>query len=93
MRCELRLAITCCNEAGQETQRTLRPVALVFHAGTANLVAWCELWLAIRTFRPNRVSDALLLGGHFRGDGDHLRRRWARGWTRERDAPANSGAA
>jgi predicted DNA-binding transcriptional regulator YafY len=90
---ELRLAITYRDEAGQETQRTLRPVALVYYAETANLVAWCELRQAIRTFRPDRISAATLTGGHFRGEGDRLRRQWEQGWTRESDAAAKGGAA
>jgi predicted DNA-binding transcriptional regulator YafY len=83
---ELRLSITYRNEAGDETRRSLRPVALVYYAETANLVAWCEMRQAIRNFRPDRVTEASLTGGHFRGDGARLRQLWEQGWTRESDA-------
>ncbi|WP_241239880.1 helix-turn-helix transcriptional regulator [Silicimonas algicola] len=69
------------DETGRTTDRVLRPFALVYFSETANLVAWCELRQAIRHFRPDRVTDARLAGGHFRGDGARLRKLWTEGWT------------
>lgn len=88
IRDELHLAVTYLDAEGRETRRTLSPVALIYYAETANLVAWCDLRQAIRNFRPDRVTSADLTGGHFRGQGDRLRRLWESGWTRERDSPA-----
>ena len=81
IRDEARLSVTYRDEAGRTTDRVLRPIALVYYSETANLVAWCELRQAIRHFRPDRVTDARLAGGHFRGEGDRLRKLWTEGWT------------
>jgi predicted DNA-binding transcriptional regulator YafY len=89
---ELQLAIAYEDAEGQETRRSIRPIALIYYAQTANLVAWCELRQAIRHFRPDRVTAATLTGDHFRGQGDRLRRLWETGWTRESDAMAGGAA-
>jgi predicted DNA-binding transcriptional regulator YafY len=89
---EARLAITYRDEEGRESARIIRPIALVYYSQTANLVAWCELRVALRHFRPDRIAAAALAGGHFRGEGDRLRRLWVEGWSREGDPPARGVA-
>ncbi len=78
---EARLAIRYRDEAGRETDRNIRPVALVYYSETANLVAWCELRQGLRHFRPDRILAATLAGGNFRGEGDRLRRLWTESWA------------
>lgn len=90
---ELRLSLCYRDETGAESVRTIRPVALVYYAATANLVAWCELRQAIRHFRPDRVRAAALAGGHFRGQGDRLRRLWAESWPAAPGVPAPAAPA
>ena len=50
------------DELGRATERTIRPIALIYYSETANIVAWCELRQAIRNFRSDRV-EALRGGG------------------------------
>jgi predicted DNA-binding transcriptional regulator YafY len=89
---EARLALTYRDEQGRESDRVIRPVALIYYSETANLVGWCELRRALRHFRPDRVVRATLAGGHFRGDGDRLRRLWTDSWVREGDAREHPAA-
>ncbi|MEO1275088.1 MAG: YafY family protein [Pseudomonadota bacterium] len=40
---------------GRETERTVRPVALVYHVDCTMLAAWCELREGFRHFRTDRL--------------------------------------
>ena len=77
---ERKLRIAYCDEFGRETERVIRPVALIYYLDAANIVAWCELRQAIRNFRTDRVRESLLLDEYFRGEGEKLRRLWVEGW-------------
>lgn len=45
------------DQAGAETERTVRPLALSFYPPIWLLVAWCEVRGDFRTFRLDRVLD------------------------------------
>ena len=45
---------------GNESQRTLRPLALTFWGGVWTLVAWCELRDDFRVFRVDRMDKIVL---------------------------------
>ena len=77
---ERKLTLLYRDAQGEETERVIRPIALIYYSETANIVAWCEMRADIRHFRPDRVMRAGLEGGHFRGEGDRLRRLWTEGW-------------
>ncbi|WLR93610.1 helix-turn-helix transcriptional regulator [Shinella zoogloeoides] len=81
IRDEEKLLIDYRDEYGRATERTIRPVALIYYSQTANIVAWCELRTAIRNFRADRVEACALTGTHFRGEGDGLRQVWISGWA------------
>jgi predicted DNA-binding transcriptional regulator YafY len=81
IRDERKLEIAYRDELGRATERTIRPVALIYYSQTANIVAWCELRQAIRNFRSDRVEHCEETGGFFRGEGDALRTLWMSGWT------------
>lgn len=49
------------NERGDATDRTVRPLGIFFWGRTWTLAAWCEMRIAFRNFRLDRVSDASLL--------------------------------
>ncbi|WP_164107820.1 WYL domain-containing protein, partial [Serratia marcescens] len=51
IRDERKLDLAYRDERGQVTERTIRPVALIYYSETANIVAWCELREARRNFR------------------------------------------
>ena len=77
---EEKLALDYRDEYARRTERTVRPIALIYYSETANIVAWCELRQAIRNFRADRVEDCAATGDHFRGEGDRLRQMWISGW-------------
>ncbi|EUB95350.1 WYL domain containing protein [Rhizobium sp. CF080] len=81
IRDEQKLALDYRDEYARATERTIRPVALIYYSQTANIVAWCELRQAIRNFRADRVEHCELADGFFRGEGETLRQLWVQGWT------------
>ncbi|WP_037084057.1 helix-turn-helix transcriptional regulator [Neorhizobium vignae] len=81
IRDEQKLALDYRDEQARATERTIRPVALIYYSQTANIVAWCELRQAIRNFRADRVEHCELADDFFRGEGEKLRSLWVQGWT------------
>ncbi len=84
IRDEEKLLIDYRDEYGRASERTIRPIALIYYSETANVVAWCELRQAIRNFRADRVEACTATGTHFRGGGDALRQLWISGWAESR---------
>ncbi|MDX3928808.1 MAG: YafY family protein [Shinella sp.] len=80
IRDEEKLLIDYRDEYARASERTIRPLALIYYSETANIVAWCELRQAIRNFRADRVQDCTAAGAFFRGEGDGLRDLWISGW-------------
>jgi len=56
-----RVEIAYADEAGQVTQRVLRPLGLWFWGKVWTLVAWCELRNDFRMFRVDRMEGITLL--------------------------------
>ncbi len=48
------------SERGEETERTVRPLGVFFWGRTWTLAAWCEMRIAFRNFRLDRISHATL---------------------------------
>lgn len=84
IRDEETLLIDYRDEYGRASERTIRPIALIYYSETANIVAWCELRAAIRNFRADRVEACETTGRLFRGEGDRLRQLWISGWAESR---------
>jgi len=80
IRDEQKLLIGYRDEAGNATQRVIRPIALIYYSQTANIVAWCEMRDAVRNFRADRVSHCEAREDFFPGQGDRLRQVWIDGW-------------
>lgn len=80
VRDEERLDITYRDEIGAETQRLIRPVAVIYYSETVNIVAWCEIRQAIRNFRSDRVLACSATGSFFKAQGETLRQLWMSGW-------------
>ena len=53
------------DEHGTATERTVRPLCLVFWGTVWTASAWCELRGAFRTFRPDRMLEPALLDDSF----------------------------
>lgn len=89
IRHEQKLALAYRDELGRSTERTVRPIALIYYSRTANIVAWCELRQAIRNFRSDRVERCGAAEEYFKGEGDRLRDLWTSGWTERAAAPSS----
>ncbi len=81
IRDEQKLALGYRDELGRATERTIRPIALIYYSQTANIVAWCELREAIRNFRADRVEHCEPVEAFFPGEGERLRGMWVAGWA------------
>ncbi|PZM17151.1 helix-turn-helix transcriptional regulator [Rhizobium tubonense] len=81
IRDEEKLEIGYRDEYGNSTERTIRPIALIYYSQTANIVAWCELRQAIRNFRSDRIEHCEAAGRWFKGEGEGLRELWVSGWV------------
>ena len=77
---ERKLLLTYADQAGAQTDRVIRPLALIYYAAHSTLVGWCELRQALRNFRADRVEQAALLDDSFKGQGDSLRALWVDSW-------------
>jgi predicted DNA-binding transcriptional regulator YafY len=80
IRDEQKMDIRYRDESGRTTERTIRPIALIYYPEATNIVAWCELRQDLRNFRSDRVADSSVAEAFFRGEGDVLRKRWIAGW-------------
>ncbi|QFY59441.1 YafY family transcriptional regulator [Rhizobium grahamii] len=89
IRDEQKLSLDYRDELGRATERTVRPIALIYYSQTTNIVGWCELRSAIRNFRSDRVEHCETVDAYFKGEGDQLRGLWTAGWT-ERPPAASS---
>lgn len=56
------------DEQGSESERTVRPLCLVFWGTVWTASAWCELRADFRTFRPDRMRDPELLEDTFEAE-------------------------
>ncbi|WP_312361347.1 YafY family protein [Ensifer sp.] len=80
IRDERKLGVDYRDELGRATERTIRPIALIYYSETANIVAWCELRQAIRNFRADRFEHCEEIDAYFPGEGEGLRDLWISGW-------------
>ncbi|MBP2235188.1 putative DNA-binding transcriptional regulator YafY [Sinorhizobium kostiense] len=87
IRDEQKLALDYRDELGRATERTVRPLALIYYSEHAVMVAWCELRQAIRNFRADRVEHCESVSAYFLGEGERLRQLWMDGWK----APVRAG--
>ena len=88
IRDEEKLDLAYRDKLGRATERIIRPIALIYYAETANIVAWCELRQAIRNFRSDRIESCEATGRSFKGEGDALRQMWVNGWQVNAQAAA-----
>lgn len=89
IRDEQKLSLDYRDELGRGTERTVRPIALIYYSQTANIVAWCELRQAIRNFRSDRVEHCAAAEDYFKGEGDRLRDLWTSGWAQQAALPSS----
>ncbi|HLH86919.1 MAG TPA: YafY family protein [Xanthobacteraceae bacterium] len=84
-----KIALTYRDESGHETRRTVWPVVLGYFDAARMLIAWCELRRDFRSFRVDRVTEAVFLEEVYPERAAVLRARWFASWQRE--GPAREG--
>ena len=62
--------------AEEQSERVLRPLALIYHIDCTLLAAWCELRGGFRHFRTDRMLAAELLDQRFAEEATLLRKLW-----------------
>src|SRR6266581_1213489 len=82
--------ITLCyrDEHGRDSERTIWPIAIGYLEAVRLLAAWCELRKDFRSFRTDRVIDAVYLDEKYPERRDALRAKWRRSlvWEPPSDA-------
>lgn len=58
------------------TERTIRPIALVYYVDNVILAAWCELRRDFRHFRADRIITCHSIDSVFKGESELLRAEW-----------------
>ncbi|MEX0351016.1 MAG: helix-turn-helix transcriptional regulator [Paracoccaceae bacterium] len=76
IRDERKLHLTYRDAEDRETQRVVRPVALIYHLDCTMLAAWCELRDGFRHFRADRIWGCEALDSYFTGQSEALRLIW-----------------
>jgi predicted DNA-binding transcriptional regulator YafY len=66
------------DEHGRDSERHIWPIAIGYHEAVRILAAWCELRRDFRSFRTDRVIDAVYLDEKYPERRDLLRARWRR---------------
>jgi len=75
------------DEQGRGSQRTIWPIAIGYHEAVRILAAWCELRKDFRSFRTDRVVDAVYHDEKYPERRDLLRAQWRRSlvWEAPKD--------
>jgi predicted DNA-binding transcriptional regulator YafY len=58
------------------SDRTIRPIGLIYYVDNVLLAAWCELREDYRHFRTDRILGCMPTGDFFKGQGVRLRADW-----------------
>src|SRR5258706_411881 len=73
-----KIALHYRDEHGRDSERTIWPIAIGYHEAVRILAAWCELRSDFRSFRTDRVVDAVYLDERYPERRDLLRAKWRR---------------
>ncbi|WP_241560581.1 helix-turn-helix transcriptional regulator [Paenirhodobacter populi] len=73
---ERKLCLQYQDAGAQSTERTVRPIALVYYVDSVLLAAWCELREDFRHFRVDRMIACQPTDSVFRGESERLREKW-----------------
>ena len=75
------------DEHGRPSERTIWPIAVGYHEAVRILAAWCELRKDFRSFRTDRVVDAIYHDEKYPERRDLLRAKWRRSlvWEAPKD--------
>jgi predicted DNA-binding transcriptional regulator YafY len=76
IRDKTKLKITYADRSGQETARTIKPLAIIYYVEAVVLAAWCELREDFRHFRIDRIQTCAMSKERFQGEAEKLRSIW-----------------
>jgi predicted DNA-binding transcriptional regulator YafY len=76
IRQDQKMSIRYRDEAGNESQRSILPIAVIYYIEVVVLVAWCELRVDFRHFRVDRIVQSELLDEYFKARSKGLREKW-----------------
>jgi predicted DNA-binding transcriptional regulator YafY len=76
IRTQGKLVLLYADEHGQETRRTVWPIAVSYWDSVRIIVAWCEMRRAFRHFRTDRVLDSEFLEIRYPTPRARLRAAW-----------------
>jgi predicted DNA-binding transcriptional regulator YafY len=71
-----KIALCYRDEHGRDSERTIWPIAIGYHEAVRLLAAWCELRKDFRSFRTDRVVDAVYLDEKYPERRDILKAKW-----------------
>jgi predicted DNA-binding transcriptional regulator YafY len=71
-----KLRIRYRDERGNDTRRTVWPIAMAYYVDATLLGAWCELRNDFRNFRVERIGSSEVLDERFRDDNGRLMAAW-----------------
>ncbi len=76
IRSSRKLRLTYRNAEEEETERVVRPVAMIYHVDCVILAAWCEVRGGFRHFRSDRIWSCEVLEEEFNDQATALRSLW-----------------
>jgi len=71
-----KVRITYSDVQGQESERTVWPIAMAYYVDVTVLGAWCELRSDFRHFRVERIITSTISDDQFPTEGGKLMERW-----------------
>ena len=76
IRDEIELSIVYHDAEARRTERTVKPIGIMYYVEVVVLAAWCELRQAFRHFRVDRIVSCQTTDKSFQGEGQKLRALW-----------------
>jgi predicted DNA-binding transcriptional regulator YafY len=76
IRQDQKMSIRYRDDAGNDSQRRILPIAVIYYIEVVVLVAWCELREDFRHFRVDRIVQSELLDEYFKARSKCLREQW-----------------
>lgn len=73
---ETKLRLTYADVENHRTERTIKPLAILYYVEVVLLSAWCEVRVDFRHFRVDRIVACEMTEQRFMGEGKALRTQW-----------------
>jgi predicted DNA-binding transcriptional regulator YafY len=87
IRARRKMAIAYVDGEGQQTERTVWPIAIAYYVDVTVVAGWCELRRAFRHFRADRILKSAVLEARFSTGNGRLLAEWLSLGKDRPDAP------